>query len=184
MSEWDEYDIEASTPHEWSEDQIRAYIEDMLEDYHWENVAPLLEQIAGLGKTPRKANQYVFRPRRNENYSREKHKEYFHSIGSKLAQEGFIYIESISNFVAAFDGVGLPDGKHKVEWLGQKNLCTFMIDELIDRKIITDHQRNINAEFIFGIKQAANLRGGYHKRPNMKPAKYEVINRILNFSSI
>ena len=182
MSEWDEYLIESESKEKWSANHLREFINDLIEDYHWERVAPLIEQLEELGQKPRKGNEYVYRPNINGKYPMDRYRRFFTSLGLQMFHKGFIKKESINVFISAFNGVGLPEGNNKVEWLKEKNLCTHLIDELVDRKIITDRRRDINTEIIFGIKNPAQTRQSYYRNLDMKPKKYRDIDNLLDIA--
>jgi hypothetical protein len=96
-----------------------------------------------------------------------------------LYQEGYIEKGKHSIFINSFDGKGNPEPYDKIEWKGAKNHCTYLIDCLIDEKIILDKKRDKNAEYIFEIKNPAQIRQAYWNNKNHKPKGYEKIDNIV-----
>lgn len=80
-------------------------IAEKIDDYHWENVAPLIQQLEELGQKPRKANDYVYRPNTRGKYPMDRYRRFFTSLGLQLFQKEFITKDSVKVFVSAFDGV-------------------------------------------------------------------------------
>jgi hypothetical protein len=194
MSEWEEYWDEANTSQGWSEvairDLVKGSVEDEVTEYHWKYVAPLQEQLEKLGHKPSKANEYAFYPKiKNGKFKYDtdkkisKYHTFFTVLGMLLYQEGYIEKGKHSIFINSFDGKGNPEPYDKIEWKGAKNHCTYLIDCLIDEKIILDKKRDKNAEYIFGIKNPAQIRQAYWSNKNQKPKGHQVIDRMIEVAS-
>ena len=194
MSEEDDYWFEYSSPQEWSEKSIselvKRIVEDEVNEYHWKFVAPLEKQLEELGHKPRKANEYAFYPKITNGkfeYNTTKRISQYHTfftvLGMLLYQEGYIEKGNHNVFINSFDGEGNPEGHNLVGWKGAKNHCTYLIDCLIDEKIILDVKRDKNVEYIFGIKNPAQIRQAYWSNKNQKPKGHEVIDRMIEVAS-
>ena len=191
MSEPEEYWLEANTPQGWSEESIRDLVKDIVEDevteYHWKFVAPLEKQLEELGHKPRKANEYAFYPKITNGkfeYNATKRISQYHTffivLGMLLYQEGYIEKGNHNIFINSFDGEGNPEGHNLAGWKGAKNHCTYLIDCLIEQKIILDVKRNKNVEYIFGIENPAQIRQAYWNNKNQKPKGHEKIDNIVS----
>lgn len=191
MSDWDDIRYESSVPVEWSEEALRDLfknlVEDELTEYHFNHVVPLEEQLAKLGHKPKAANEYAFYPKLNGgkfNYDTDKRISKYHTfftvLGMLLYQEGYIEKGKHTIFINSFDGKGNPEPYNRVEWKGAKNQCTYLIDCLIEQKIILDVKRNKNVEYIFGIENPAQIRQAYWNNKNSKPKGHEKIDNIVS----
>jgi hypothetical protein len=194
MSKHEEYWMEANSPSEWSEQAIRDLVKDIVEDevteYHWKHVVPLQNQLKKLGHIPEQANEYAFYPKITNGkfkYDTEKRISHYHTfftvLGMLLYQEGYIEKGNHNIFFNSFDGEGNPEGHNLVGWKGAKNHCTYMIDCLIDEKIILDVKRDKNVKYIFGIKNPAQIRQAYWSNKNKKPKGHEVIDKMIEVAS-
>jgi len=189
MSDLDDIRYESSVPEEWSEDALRDLfknlVEDELAEYHFKHVVPLEEQLAKLGHKPEVANEYAFCPKLNGKFKYDtdkrisKYHTFFTVLGILLYQEGYIEKGKHSIFINSFDGKGNPEPYDKIEWKGAKNHCTYLIDCLIDEKIILAVKRNKNVEYIFGIENPAQIRQAYWNNKTRKPKGYEKIDNIV-----
>ena len=184
MSEWDDYPEE-----ELTRENIKELITEKLDEYHWKYVAPLIEQLKKDGETPKQSNEYAFYPKiTGGKYSFDTDKNiseyhtFFQTLGILLYQEGYIRKPDHKIFINSFDGIGNPRGKNKIEWIGAKNHCTYLIDCLIDQNIILASKRDKNVEQIFGIKNPAQIRSAYWCNKSQKPKDYKKINSIIETS--
>ena len=116
---------EGTYSQEWSEDNLRDLIKEIFDEelttYHWEEVAPLIEQLERLGHKPKKANQYKFIPRNKK----PKFKSYFSNLAVLLYQKGYILKTDSLKFEKSFDGLGNESPNNVVKWTGQENLCIY-----------------------------------------------------------
>lgn len=174
------------------EGEIRELLNDHLSAFYTDYVLPLENQLKKLGHTPERAEdkEYSFTPKliggmfldNNDNPIFDNILQYFGNLNMLLYQKGLIYKNDYSNFIDAFVGIGVKQGTI-VRWLGQENLCVYMIDKLIDKKVITDRKKNICIEKIFGIKNVAQKRDSYQKNKNVepfgKPKGYQVIDEVI-----
>lgn len=193
MTEWDEYQFEYESLQEWSEEDLDDKIELKLTDFYWEYIAPLEEQLKRLGHSPSKGGETpVFRPQINNGYffkSRAEHKNpvnkkygtFLTGLHDKLCDAGLMHLTETSqlDFNYAFDGLR---GEHKydLEWKEPLNLCPYLLDVLIDKRIIdgmTDY--NKATTFMFGVKDPANLRNQYKQNKTGKPRNHKVIDDII-----
>ena len=187
---------------------IREQNEEILDDFYWENVAPLEKQLELLGHKPKKSKGEIisFRPNRKIdeknkcklwNYS-ESTNEYilfFTQLMFELWKaellikpKNFSYTlkektnPNTVNFVRCFDGLsGLMDND-QLTWQGEKQLCVYMIEELIRLKIISDHKKWILTEKIFGITDPARKlqKYGQNHKYDHKPKNHKIIDDIIN----
>ena len=200
MSEWDEYEHEYNHPQEWSEASLRKMMEDVYWDMYyetyWEDIAPLKDQLKRLGYSPNdEPNLYSFRPQVTNGHfykSIDDHKKpkiiiedkyggFLDSLHDKLCAADLLerLSKSKSDFRYAFNGIGKKE--YELAWRNTKNLCPYLIDVLIDKRIIDGLERNNkNIQFIFGIKDAANLRNQYHNNSTGKPKKHQIIDDIVD----
>ena len=104
-------------------------------------------------------------------------------MGCYFTKAEFILKAQYLTFEDAFSGDFDLSSKVKIQWLGQENLCVYMIDKLIDEKVILDRKKNICIEKIFGIKNVAQKRDAYQKNKNAepygKPTGFENIDKIV-----
>ena len=168
---------------------IQEQNEEILDEFYWKNVAPLLEQLKKDGKAPKQSNKYAFYPKKTGGkygYDTDKnileYNTFFQTLGVLLSQEGYIKKSDHNLFINSFNGIGNPKGKNKIEWFGAINHCPYLIDCLIEQKIILDSKRNKNVEEIFSIKNAGSIREGYWKNKSQKPKDYKKINSIIETS--
>lgn len=190
MSDLDDIRYESSVPEEWSEEALRDLFKNLVEteltEYHFKRVVPLQKQLAKLGHKPEVANDYAFYPKLDGRfkYNTEKriskYHTFFTTLGMLLYQEGFIEKGKHGIFINSFDGEGNPEPLNRVEWKGAKNHCTYLIDCLIEQKIILDVKRNKNVEYIFGIENPAQIRQAYWNNKNRKPKGHEKIDDIVS----
>jgi hypothetical protein len=82
-------------------------------------------------------------------------------------------------FFDAFTGKNFNElDSPKIQWKGQKNLCPYLIDVLIDYEFLNIDKKNLKITKIFGIKNPAQLRK-YEKSIDEHPFGYELIDNIL-----
>jgi hypothetical protein len=74
----------------------------------------------------------------------------------------------------------VSDKKPLIEWIGQKNLCPYLLDQLNDFYFIERERLDKNSKYIFGIKNAAQLRVKYLGNINQLPSNYKIIDDIVN----
>ena len=174
-----------------TKDIFQSAMKDILSGFFLDFIYPLQKQIKELGHTPAKRDfkNYSFTPKifggRKEFESNDyliSSSKYFGNLAMLLFQKGFIQKTSSENFVNAFNGDGLPSNTN-VKWMGQENLCVYMIDKLIDENLITDRKKNICTEVIFDISNVAQKRDSYLKNKNAepygKPKGYQLIDEVI-----
>lgn len=66
-----------------------------------------------------------------------------------------------------------------VKWIGQKNLCPYLLDQLDEYYFLERDNINKKANYIFGIKNAAELRVKYNKNKDKLPTNYSIIDKIV-----
>ena len=101
---------------------------------------------------------------------------FFQSLSFILAQAGAIKQNDTFSFQEAFNGFGTPA---KCEWLIQKNLCVYLIDLLIDKKIVSKTNRDKYTTQYFGIKNPSKTRNTYWYNKSQTPRNYEAIDKIV-----
>ena len=101
---------------------------------------------------------------------------FFQSLSFILAQAGAICKDDTFTFQEAFNGFGTPA---KCEWLIQKNLCVYLIDVLIEKKIISKKNRDKYTTQYFGIKDPCKTRHTYWYNKKERPRNYAAIDKIV-----
>tara|TARA_B100001175_G_C19225326_1_gene502639 strand:- start:99 stop:680 length:582 start_codon:yes stop_codon:yes gene_type:complete len=101
---------------------------------------------------------------------------FFQSLSFILTQAGAIKKDDTFSFQEAFNGFGTPA---KCEWLIQKNLCVYLIDLLIDKKIVSKTKRDKYTTQYFGIKDPSKTRNTYWYNKSQKPRNYQAIDKIV-----
>ena len=66
-----------------------------------------------------------------------------------------------------------------VKWIGQKNLCPYLLDQLDEYYFLERDNIDKKANYIFGIKNAAELRIKYRKNKDKLPTNYSIIDKIV-----
>ena len=85
------------------------------------------------------------------------------------------------DFVTAFKGeIDLDIDKVPVKWIGQKNLCPFLLDQLDEKFYIDRESIDKKAKDVFGINNAAELRIKYSYNKNGEPKNSIKIKEIMN----
>ncbi|MDP4679036.1 MAG: hypothetical protein NWS46_01585 [Cyclobacteriaceae bacterium] len=205
MGIWDKYREHGGTT-EWAQYEIENIVlyqvENMLDDYYWEYVAPLEKQIKELGgKMPTKSVDELisFRPDRNhEFWIEQKWEQFFRLLYNELLHSGFLtqpkktesQLENKENqllvsFLGCFDGVSGPIETYRLKWQSNKRgdleLCVYLIDQLIKLKIITDYKKDFMIENIFGIKDPTRKRQKFstYSSTNYMPKRHKEIDTII-----
>ena len=100
-----------------------------------------------------------------------------------LTDKNLIKEVSEEQFRKAFmdkESIDVNDKKPMIEWSGQKNLCPYLLDQLDDFSFIKRENLDKNSKYIFGIKNAAQLRVKYLGNINQLPSNYKIIDEIVN----
>jgi len=208
MGIWDELRSYGAKT-EWAKHEIEYIIldqvENMLEEYYWEYVAPLEKQIKELGgKIPSKQDDesISFRPvRGHEFWIEKKWDQFFRILHEELCHSGFlpkterieVEFENKKNlyttsFIRSFDGVSGVLKSHSPKWQNNKRgdleLCVYFIDELIRLRIITDYKKDFIIENVFGIKDPTRKRQKFatYSSTNYKPKRHKEIDLIIETS--
>ena len=99
-----------------------------------------------------------------------------------LYQAEFILKAQYLTFEDAFSGDFDLSSKVKIQWLGQENLCVYMIDKLIDEKVILEEEKYLYRKNIWYSK-CGTKRDAYQKNKNAepygKPTGFENIDKLL-----
>lgn len=190
---------------EVSESEIVQLVESILDDYHWEYVAPLEKRIEELGgkRSETSANESgSFRPDRSHGYwIDQKWEQFFRILYKELCSSGFLTHpnkteaktkneknQPVVAFLAYFDGVSRLTESHRPKWQNNKRgdleLCVYFIDKLIRLNIITDHKKDKLIEEIFGIKDPTRKRQKFatYSTSDFKPKRYKEIDVIIETS--
>lgn len=188
---------------EMDEGDIEEIVENAINDFYFEVVVPLENQLKELGYKPKRSTYETisFRPNSMHEYYREnKWEMFFTFLMGELWDAGFLIRPENSdwrlkekmnpntmNFVRCFDGViGLVQGADQPTWQengrGGLELCVYMIDELIRMKIISDHKKNKMIEKVFGIKDPARKRAKFstYHNTDYKPKRHKEIDDIIS----
>jgi hypothetical protein len=84
-------------------------------------------------------------------------------------------------FAAAFVGEIDPDIEGPpIKWIGPKNLCPFLLDQLEEEYHIKGETKDQKARDVFGVNNAAELRVKYSYNKNGKPRDALKIQEIIN----
>lgn len=84
-------------------------------------------------------------------------------------------------FAAAFVGEIDPDIEGPpIKWIGPKNLCPFLLDQLEEEFHIKGETKDQKARDVFGVNNAAELRIKYSYNKNGKPRDALKIQEIIN----
>jgi hypothetical protein len=84
-------------------------------------------------------------------------------------------------FAAAFLGEIDPDIEGPpIKWIGPKNLCPFLLDQLEEEHHIKGETKDQKARDVFGVDNAAELRVKYSYNKNGKPRDALKIQEIIN----
>ena len=199
MSELDEYWAEYNHSQEWSEADLHKIIADKIEDalveYYWRHTQPLEQQLEKLGQQPnvQQSNYRSLKPvLRNgcfftsvDDYKADKTKyhDFLKGLHDKLRDSGLMestHKVSLLDFYNAFSGISEPFDH--IKWVGTKNLCPYLIDVLIDKRIIqpTDDY-NEATKHIFSLDfNVANNRNQYRDNSLGKPVKHQIIDDIVD----
>ena len=176
---WDEGELE-----KLAYEIAKVAAEEVLDEFYFKNVKPLEEQLKALGKKPKKANPHTFYPKRKGKFEYDSesvswYHSFIYSLWEVLVAEELILEKDQEVFLHSFDGVGNPENSNLCKWQGQTNLCTYLIDLLIDNKIILDIRRDAAVSAIFGIKNPAQVRQAYCRNQNQKPNKHQSIDMVF-----
>ena len=178
--------------HKITQSELDEQLEGWFDGFYLDYILPLEKQVRQLGGTPKikDESKYGFYPRfinGSIKFELDKNSiprsKYFTNLGMLLYQAELILKGQYLTFEDAFCGDFDLSSKVKIQWLGQENLCVYMIDKLIDEKVISDKKKNICIEKIFGIKNVAQKRDAYQKNKNAepygKPTGFESIDKIV-----
>ena len=92
-------------------------------------------------------------------------------------------IEQVSKerFAAAFTGkIDSNIDEPPVKWIGQRNLCPYLLDQLDEKLYIDRKSIHKKAEDVFGVYNAAQLRVKYSNNKNGKPTNFLKVKEIMN----
>ena len=187
------------------ENEIDVIIRQHLDDFYWEHVAPLEQQIIELGHKPKVSRPQgkSFRPDRSGKMwleHKDKREQFFVGLMYELWDAGFLIRPENSDwrlkekmnprtldFAYCFDwSVGFIEGTMDVQtWQNNKKgdleLCVYMIDELIRLKIISDTKKDVWIEKVFAVKDATRKRqkfSTYHNT-DYKPKRHKEIDDAI-----
>lgn len=99
------------------------------------------------------------------------------ALGIELEKERLIDKYEQSTWMYIFSGLDTFLESEQFIWLGDKNHCIYLIDELVKMNIINGKNINSKIERFFLIKNAAQTRYSYEPR---KPKGSEVIDQIIS----
>ena len=98
-----------------------------------------------------------------------------------LTKNELIEKVTIKEFSAAFVGEIDPDIEGPpIKWIGPKNLCPFLLDQLEEEYHIKGETKDQKARDVFGVNNAAELRIKYSYNKNGKPRDALKIQEIIN----
>lgn len=192
-------------------DLLKESVENSLNDFYHERIAPLEKQILSLGGTIQKnPDEIEFKFRRfnpinafkdtsihywddpESNYCK-----FFSLLFKAVLDRGWISINEpfeIKDVYGCWMGVfgcstfplnlKKKDGRFELvrhlEWKGTKVLLVYLIDTLVDFKIISSRRKNITIEEIFLIgSNVANLRKSSEGNKSQKPKHFQEIHDMI-----
>ena len=98
-----------------------------------------------------------------------------------LIKNGLIEPVTKKNFAAAFtERVDLWKKEPPLKWIGEKNLCPFLLDQLDEGFYIDRENIDKKAKDVFGINNAAQLRLKYSYNKKGEPKNALKIKEIIN----
>lgn len=98
-----------------------------------------------------------------------------------LMKNGLIEPVTKKDFAAAFTGrIDLWKKEPPLKWIGEKNLCPFLLDQLDEGFYIDRENIDKKAKDVFGINNAAQLRVKYSYNKNGEPKSALKIKEIIN----
>ena len=105
--------------------------------------------------------------------------DFIKALGIELEKEGYIKQYIQDKWMYIFSGLDTFEGEETFEWLKAKNHCIYLIDSLVEDKIILgglENKIDSKIERFFKIKNVAQTRYSYY--PN-KPKSSEQIDYII-----
>ena len=210
MSEWDEFQYEYDNNHrEWSDGELDEkiietafnnpqfikYMDDWISEhiqiYEVEKVEPLRAKIEELtGKTD-KDRFPVFRPTlrylngdyKNLRDDESKYWVYVEQLFLALNFEGFTEALNPTEYEWMFSGKRmLYEGFEPVKWLGAKNLCVYLFNDVLPSKkyqLYENHHLPKKIGDIFGIKNVRSVIQNNFNKKDRKPTGYEKIDALV-----
>ena len=98
-----------------------------------------------------------------------------------LIKNGLIEPVTKKDFAAAFTGrIDLWKKEPPLKWIGEKNLCPFLLDQLDEEFYIDRENLDKKAKDVFGINNAAQLRVKYSYNKKGEPKNAIIIREIIN----
>ena len=101
---------------------------------------------------------------------------FINKLGLELEKERLIDKYEQSSWMYIFSGLDAFLGEEQYAWIGDKNLCVYLIDELAKMNIIKKTRINSKIERFFLIKNVAQTRYSYEPR---KPDGSAVIDKLI-----
>jgi len=102
-------------------------------------------------------------------------------LRNELISENLIKLIDKDVFDKVFMGreIVVSSNPSIIEWIGQKNLCPYLIDCLKEFDFLDGTELNKKSQEIFGIKNSAELRFKYNKSKSKLPSNYSVVDRVI-----
>ena len=107
----------------------------------------------------------------------ENYYDFVKKLGLQLEKERLIDKYDQSKWMYVFSGLDNFLGEDQFIWIGDKNHCVYLIDELIKMDIIKGKNINSKIERFFLIKNVAQTRYSYEPR---KPDGSEIIDNLIS----
>lgn len=190
-------------------DLLKESIENSLNDFYHERVAPLEKQIIKLGGTVnRNPDEFRFRYFNPINAFKDtsnhfwddpesNYCKFFSLLFKAVLDRGWISVNEpfelkdvYGYWMGVFGCSTFPlnlkkkDGKFELvrltEWKGSKVLLVYLIDTLVDLKIISSRRKDITIaeNFLIG-SDVANLRKSFMGNKSQKPKSFEEIHDMI-----
>ena len=108
--------------------------------------------------------------------------EFLSFLKNLLEKSKLIKRTNSNTFFKAFRGEIINDDSGPLlEWIGQKNLCIYFLEELTAIFELNEKHLNLKAELIFGVTNSKELKRNYKKiNKESLPSNYNIIEDIIN----
>lgn len=106
--------------------------------------------------------------------------EFLSFLKNLLEKNKLIKPINSDTFFKAFRGEIINDNSGTLlEWIGQRNLCIYFLEELAEVFNINEKHLNLKAELIFGVTNSKELKRNYKKNKESLPSNYSIIDDIV-----
>ena len=107
--------------------------------------------------------------------------EFLSFLKNLLEKSKLINPTSSHIFFKAFRGETINDANAPLlEWIANKNLCIYFLEELTELFAPNEKHLNLKAELIFGVTNSKSFKRNYKNSLKGKPGKYKIIEDLVN----